>query len=59
MTCITAAPGTVQNVSVSCSPVDLENQCIVNWDVSDFCVLLAQNTEISNSVFYAFSKWIP
>ena len=39
--------------------MDLENQCTVNWDVSDFCVLSVQNTEISNFVFYAFSKWIP
>ena len=32
------APNQVQNVSVMCAPVDLDNECIVAWNVSNlFC----------------------
>jgi len=29
------APGIVQNINVTCGPVDLINRCTVSWDVSN------------------------
>ena len=43
--CYSAVPGQVDNVNITCGPVDLINRCTVTWNVSTKYVLYCTDND--------------